>query len=161
MDFGSLDLRKAADKEYWVHLRRGDVLLYADMDKPCEANRCRAKVASISKPGVDDAIKAVTRAGRMLAAGEAQLISANRQQRAELEKRLEGIEKDAEAAIKRFLMTAILDWENLIVDDNAVPFSRDQLDDWSEKGGPLHVLGLDIAEDVAAAMSPFGKAGSA
>lgn len=159
MDFGSLDLRKAADKEYWIHLRRGDVLLYADMAKG--ENPCRAKVASISKPGVDDAIKAVTRAGRMLAAGEAQLISANRQQRAELEKRLEGIEKDAEAAIKRFLMTAVLDWENLEIDGKFVPFSRDQLDDWSDKGGPLHVLGLEIAEDVAAAMSPFGKPASA
>jgi hypothetical protein len=159
MDFGALDLRKAADKEYWIHLRRGDQLLYAD-DEVCE-KPCRAKVASISKPGVDDAIKAVTRAGRMLGAGEAQLIQANRQQRAELEKRLAGIETEAEAAIKRFLMTAVLDWENLQVDGKDVPFSRDMLDDWSDKGGPLHVLGLDIAEDVAAAMSPFGKAGSA
>jgi len=119
------------------------------------------KVASIAKPGVDDAIKAVTRAGRMLSAGEAQLIQANRQQRAELEKRLSSIEVEAEAAIKRFLMTAVLDWENIQVDGKDVTFSRDMLDDWSDKGGPLHVLGLEIAEDVAAAMSPFGKAGSA
>jgi hypothetical protein len=158
MDFGSLDLRKAADKEYWVHLRRGETLLFLDMEG--QKGPCRAKVASIAKPGVDDAIKAVTRAGRMLAAGEAQLINANRQQRAELEKRLAGIEKEAEAAIKRFLMTAVLDWENLYDEGKDVPFSRDQLDDWSEKGGPLHVLGLDIAEDVAAAMSPFTKAGT-
>lgn len=158
MDFAALDLRKAAEKEYWVHLRRGDTLLYADMDKA--EGPCRAKVASISRPGVDDAIKAVTRAGRMLANAESQLIGANRQQRAALEKSLERIEADAEAAIKRFLMTAILDWENLMVGGKEVKFSREQLDDWSEKGGPLHVLGLDIAEDVAAAMSPFGKAGS-
>jgi hypothetical protein len=159
MDFGALDLRKAADKEYWVHLRRGDVYLYQDMEAATAPYR--VKVASIAKPGVDDAIKAVTRAGRMLGAGEAQLIQANRQQRAELEKRLSSIEVEAEAAIKRFLMTAVLDWENIQVDGKDVPFSRDMLDDWSDKGGPLHVLGLDIAEDVAAAMSPFGKAGSA
>jgi hypothetical protein len=158
MDFGALDLRKSADKEYWIHLRRGDVLLYLDMEG--QTKPCRAKVASIAKPGVDDAIKAVTRAGRMLGSGESQLIQANRQQRAELEKRLAGIEVEAEAAIKRFLMTAILDWENIEIDGKEVEFSRDQLDDWSDKGGPLHVLGLDIAEDVASAMSPFGKAGS-
>ena len=33
MDFDLLDLREAADKEYWVQLRMGDTLLFADMDK--------------------------------------------------------------------------------------------------------------------------------
>jgi hypothetical protein len=159
MDFDALDLRKAADKEYWVHLRRGETLLYKDME--AREGPCRVKVASIAKPGVDDAIKAVTRAGRMLGQGEGQLISANRQQRAELEKRLAEIEGMAEAAIKRFLMTAVLDWENIVAGGKDIPFSRDTLDDMSDKGGPFHVLGLDIAEDVAAAMSPFGKAGIA
>ncbi len=159
MDFDALDLRKAADKEYWIHLRRGDVYLYQDME--AQERPYRVKVASIAKPGVDDAIKSVTRAGRMLASGEAQLIQANRQQRVDLEKRLAGIEAEADKAIKRFLMAAILDWENIQSGGKDVKFTRDALDDFSDKGGPLHVLGLDIAEDVASAMSPFGKAGTA
>jgi hypothetical protein len=160
MDFGSLDLRKSAEKEYWIHLRRGDTLLYADMGK--KEGPCRAKVASISKSGVDDAIKSTMLAARLLAECEAAMVGAtSSMKRAELKKRHGEISDEADASVKRFLMLSILDWENLQVDGKAVPFSREQLDDWSDKGGPLHVLGLEIAGDVADAMSPFGKAGSA
>jgi hypothetical protein len=158
MDFGALDLRKAADKEYWVHLRRGDVYLYQDMEAATAPYR--VKVASIAKPGVLDAVTAAKRVARLVNQAEAQLGSANRQQRAELESRITRLENEAVSAIKRFLMDVVLDWENIQADGKDVPFSRDMLDDWSDKGGPLFVLFPEILEDVDDAASPFGKAGS-
>jgi len=160
MDFSALDLRKASNREYWVHLRSGDTLLYRDMDK--QEGPCRAKVASISKPGVDEAVKAVVLAAQIGAecVREMGTVVSNSRSK-ELAKRHAEIDKMASQAIKTFLMMAIVDWENIEQDGKLVPFTREQLDDWSEKGAPLHRIGFEIAGDVAEAMSPFSQHNSA
>ena len=159
MDIDQLDLREAADQEYWLQLRVGDRLLFCDMKK--QERPLRVKVASVAKSGVEDAVKAVTRAGRMSASAENALVHANRQQRAELEKRLEEIERTTEKAITRFLTTAILGWENIERGGKPLPFAIDALDDLSQKGAPLYRMAIAIAEDAALAMDPFTDAVSA
>lgn len=158
MDIDAFDLREAATREYWLQLRMGDRLLFCDMEK--QERPLRVKVASVAKQGVEDAVKAVTRLGRMMASAEAQLVNANRQQRAELEKRLDEIERSTEKAIARFLTTAILDWENVERGGKPLPYSKDALADLSEKGAPLYRMAFEIAEDAGAAMNPFGSAAS-
>ena len=153
MNIDQFDLRATETREYWIQLRVGDKLLFCDMEK--SERPLRVKVASIAKQGVEDAIKAVTRAGRMMNAAEAQLVQANRQQRVELEKRMDEIERTSEGALTRFLTTAIVDWDNLERDGKLLPYSKEALDDLSAKGAPLYRMALEIAGDAAIAMDPF------
>lgn len=159
MDIGQFDLREAADQEYWIQLRVGDRLLFNDMKK--QESPLRVKVASVAKPGVEDAVKSVTRAARMAHTVEAQLAVANRQQKVALETRLDEIERTTEKALTRFLLTAVLDWENIERGKEALPFSKDALAELSEKGAPLYRMAMAIAEDVAVAMDPFSGAATA
>lgn len=160
MDFDLLDLREAASKEYWLHLRLGETLLFADMDK--QERPCRVKVASIAEPDVEDAMKAVTRAGTLYRGVEAQLAqAANRQQRQAVEKRLADAEREAERALSRFLMTAIRDWENIEKGGKALPFSADALKDMAQPKAPLYRMASQIAEDAASAQSPFAESAPA
>lgn len=155
MDFAKLDLRAAAEQETWVHLRVGDILLYADDEK--QEHPCRVKVASVANPDVEKALKAGMRAARAVAAAETQLATANRQQCAELEKRLDVMERQMEKALQLFLATAILDWENIEFDGNDLPFSKQALADMSEPRGPFSRLASAIMEDMGNLANPFGK----
>lgn len=158
MDFSSLDLREAADKEYWVHLRLGDVLLYADdaKEKPC-----RVKVGSIADPEIEQAAKAVTRSGNASATVEAQLANAaNRDKRREIESRLDDIERQAEKAVVRFLMCSIKGWENIEKGGKPLEFSSEALKDMSQPKAPLFRLALTLAEDMGKVQSPFSQAES-
>lgn len=159
MDFDQLDLRTAAGKEYWVHLRLGDTLLYLDMDK--EQKPCRVKVASSVEPGVEDATKAVMRVGRMFQAAESALATANRDQRAGLEKRLDQLERESEKALTAFLMKAVKGWENIEQGGKELKFSPEALEDISQPKGPLYRMAASIAEDSAKAQNPFTNADSA
>jgi hypothetical protein len=159
MDFDLLDLREAAGKEYWVHLRAGDRLLFADMDK--QERPCRVKVASVANPEVEQALKAVTRAGRMYRGLEAALADANRQQRAALEKRLGDVERESERALTSFLMKSIVGWENIEKGGKDLPFSREALADMAEPKAPLFRLAQAIAEDAASAQDPFAESAPA
>ena len=153
MDFDLLDLREAGGKEYWVQLRLGDRLLFADMAK--QERPCRVKVASIANPDVEDALKAVTRVGRMYRGVEAGLADANRQQRAALEKRLTEVEQESERALSGFLNVAVRDWENIERGGELLPFSKDALKDMAQPKAPLFRLAASIAEDAASAQDPF------
>ncbi|MEW4469003.1 hypothetical protein AB1K62_14345 [Parasphingorhabdus sp. JC815] len=159
MDFDLLDLRTAAGKEYWVHLRLGNTLLYLDMDK--EEKPCRVKVASSVEPGVEDATKAVMRAGRMFQAAEDALSIANRDNRAALEKRLDQLERESEKCLTAFLVKAIKGWENIEQGGKELKFSPEALEDLAQPKGPLFRMAATIAEDSAKAQSPFAKADSA
>jgi len=155
MDFDILDLRGAAGKEYWVHLRVGDRLLYADMEN--QERPCRVLVASIADPEVEEALKAVTRSGRLYRSVETALGEANRQQRKALEARLEAIERESEKALTRFLTTAIRGWENIERGGKPLPFSQEALADLAEPKAPLFRLAATIAEDAASAQDPFSE----
>lgn len=158
MDFDLLDLREAADKEYWVHLRMGDTLLYADKD---QQRPCRVKVASIAELGVEDAMKAVSRVGTMSANLEAQLAGANRQQRAGVEQRLDQAEREAEKCLTQFLVKTIRGWENIEKGGKELPFSDEALKDMAQVKAPLYRLAANIATDMGEAQSPFAQAETA
>lgn len=154
MDFDLIDLREAASKEYWVQLRLNDTLLFSDMGK--QERPCRVKVASISEPEVEEATKAVTRAGNMYRALEAQLTGAvNRQQRQVIEKRLSEVEREAEKALTDFLVKTVIDWENIEKGGKPLEFSRDALKDMAQPKAPLFRMASAIAEDAANAQNPF------
>lgn len=154
MDFDLLDLRQTAEKEYWVHLRLGDTLLYADMDK--QEGPCRVKVASISNPDIEAQLKAVNRVATRFSHAEAEFAGAkDRQARLATEKRLDSIDAEAEKIFSNFLCEIILDWENIQKGGNTLPFSADALKDMSAKGGPLFRMASTIAGDAIKAQSPF------
>ena len=155
MDFAKLDLRAAAEQETWVHLRVGDILLYADDDK--QERPCRVKVASVANEVVERSLKTGIRIAKAVAAAEAQLATANRQQSAELEKRLDALEKHMDKAQKDFLLTAILDWENIEIDGKVVEFSKATLSDLSEPKAPFARLAKAIMEDMGDLASPFSR----
>jgi len=156
MDFSNLDLREAASKEYWVHLRLDDTLLFAGKDKPC-----RVKTASAASPEVEEALKAVTRVGALSTNIEGQLaLAANRQKRRAIEGKIDEVERDAERALTRFLCTAIVDWENIEKDGKSLPFSKEALSDYSQPKAPLFRLAVTLAEDMREAQSPFAEAES-
>jgi hypothetical protein len=158
MDFDLIDLREAASKEYWVQLRFGDTLLFSDMEK--QERPCRVKVASISEPGVEEASKAVTRAGNMYRALEAQLAGvANRQQRQTIEKRFAEVEREAEKALTDFLVKTVIDWENIDKGGKPLDFSHDALKDMAQPKAPLFRMASAIAEDAANAQNPFIESG--
>lgn len=153
MDFAKLDLRAAAEQEHWLHLRVGDTLLYNDDD----GTPCRVKVRSVANDEVERALKVGTRAARAVATAENQLATANRQQKAEIEPRLDALEKQMEKALQAFLATAIVDWENIKVGGKPVPFSKDALADMSEPKAPLARLAPAIMDDMGNLANPFGK----
>ena len=160
MDFDLLDLREAAGKEYWVQLRLGDTLLFADMEK--QERPCRVKVASAAEPKVEEAMKAVTRAGSLYRSIEAQVaLAPNRQQRQALEKRLEEAEKEAEKALTRFLVVSIRDWENIQKGGEPLKFSDEALKDMAQPKAPLFRIAASLAEDAASAQSPFSESAPA
>lgn len=157
MDFGLLDLRRASEQEYWVQLRVGDTLLKTDDDKPC-----RVKVASIGEPGVEDAIKAVTRVGRLSQQIEAQMaLAPNVKEREVIAKRLDTVEKEAERCLTTFLIKAVRGWENIFVGGEEVKFSQSALADMAEPKAPLFRLAASIAADMAEVQDPLGKRESA
>lgn len=159
MDFDLLDLRNAADKEYWVQLRHGDTLLFADMDK--QERPCRVKVASVAEPGVEDAMKAVARVASMRQSVEAQLsVAPNREQRKALEKRLDDVERETDKCLTTFLIKIVRDWENIDKGGKPLPFSEEALRDMAQPKAPLFRLAGLIAEDAASAQSPFTDANS-
>lgn len=153
MDFGKLDLRGSAEIETWLHLRVGDEFLYADDDK--QKRPCRIKVASVANNEVEAALKAGRRAAVAVAKAEDQLASANRQQRAEFEKRLDSLERRMEDALKAFLAVAIVDWENIEIDGKAVSFSEERLADLSEPKAPFARMATAIMEDMGNLLNPF------
>lgn len=154
MDFDLLDLREAADKEYWVQLRMGDTLLFADMEK--QERPCRVLVASMAEPGVEEATKAVSRAGTMYRSLEAQLAAAaNREQRRAIEKRLGEVDREAEKCITNFLMRSVRQWENIVKGSDPLPFSDEALKDMAQPKAPLFRMASAIAEDAANAQNPF------
>ncbi|MAH32275.1 MAG: hypothetical protein CMG78_09595 [Marinobacter sp.] len=156
MDFDLLDLREAADKEYWVQLRMGDTLLFADMDK--QERPCRVKVASIAEPGVEDATKAVGRVGNLYRTVEVQLANAsNRDQRRAAEKRLVEVEREAEKCLTTFLVKTIRGWENLVKGGELLPFSAEALLDMAQPKAPLFRMASAIAEDAMSAQNPFSR----
>lgn len=157
MDFDILDLREAGSREYWVQLRHGGTLLFADMDK--QERPCRVKVASIAEHEVEQAVKAVMRVGGMVGNLEAQLVAApNKQQRTQLEKRLEEIEREAERCITAFIVKAVRDWENIEKGGKVLPFSTAALEDMAQPKAPLFQLAIAIAEDAGRAQNPFPDA---
>ena len=155
MDFGKLDLRAAADQEHWLHLRVGDTLLYLDEEK--QEGPCRVKVRSVANDEVERALKVGTRAARAVATAESQLATANRQQKGEIEPRLDALEKQLEKALQAFLTTAIVDWENIQVGGKSLPFSKEALADMSEPKAPFARLATAIMDDMGNLASPFGK----
>lgn len=158
MDFAKLDLRETADNQFWVHLRVNDVYLYAGEgnEKPC-----RVRVASITDPGVETALKAVERAGRSSAAFESQLSTANREQRKALESRADAAEVAAQRCITQFLTTVVKDWENIEIDGKPLEFSQEALVDMSQPKAPMFRLATAISKDMAELYDPFGLADSA
>lgn len=152
MDFAKLDLRAAAGQEHWLHLRVGDIYLYND---EAETLPCRVKVASVAKPEVEKALNAATRAAQSVAVLQRDLALANRQQRAELEPRLDAAEKRAAELQGALLATAIVDWENIQIGDDVVKFSKDALADLCEPKAPFFRMGGEIMEDMAKLASPF------
>lgn len=154
MDFDLLDLREAADKEYWVQLRMGDTLLFADMDK--QQGPCRVLVASMAEPGVEDAAKAIARAGALYGAIEAQLaVAPNREQRRAVEKRMAELDREAEKCISNYLLKAVRGWDNIEKGGEPLPFSDEALKDMAQPKAPLFRMASAIAKDAAAAQSPF------
>ena len=160
MDFDLLDLREAAGNEYWVQLRMGDTLLFADMDK--QQGPCRVLVASMAEPGVEDAAKAVSRAGTMYRAIEAQLaVAPNREQRRAVEKRLADLDREAEKCISNFLLKTVRGWENINKGGEPLAFSDEALKDMAQPKAPLFRMATAIAEDAATAQSPFSESETA
>ena len=159
MDFDRLDLREAADNQYWVHLRMGETLLFADMDK--QERPCRVKVASVASPDVEASMKAVTRAGSQYSAVEGQMALANRNQTKELENKLNGLEREAEKALTHFLVTSVKGWENIEKGGKPLEYSLDALKNMAAPKAPLYRLATTLAQDAAGAQSPFVEAESA
>ena len=121
-------------------------------------NLCQAQGGNqppIANADVEDALKAVTRVGRMYRGVEAGLADANRQQRAALEKRLAEVEQESERALSGFLNVAVRDWENIERGGEPLPFSKDALKDMAQPKAPLFRLAASIAEDAASAQDPF------
>lgn len=156
MDFSKLDLREAAGRQDWVHLRVGDTLLFADEDK--QERPCRVKAASVTEPGVEGALKAMERAGRKSESLEAQLITANREQKKEVERQADEAARASEKAISAFLRLVIVGWENIEVSGKEVEFNADALHDLTEPKAPLFRLAPTISKDLAALYNPFSKA---
>lgn len=157
MDLDLLDLRQAAEREYWVHLRLGNTKLYSNMDDM--EGPCRVKVASVANPEVERQITAVERVGKRFSHAEFEYSSAkDGQVRKALEKRLDLIDSEASKLFSKFLQTIVLDWENLEKDGKPLPFSPEALADLSEKGAPLFRMATEIAEDAGKAQHPFTQA---
>lgn len=160
MDFDLLDLREASEKRYWIGLRLGNTLLFRDMKK--QEGPCRVQVKSPAEAQVEEALKAITRAGNRESLLASQLASApNRDERRAIESRLDDAERDAQKAIKRFLTTVICDWENIERGGKIVPFSDEALQDMAEPKGPLFRLAIAISQDMVKAIDPFTEADSA
>jgi hypothetical protein len=155
MDFAKLDLRTTAEEEHWLHLRIGDTYLYLDAAK--QDGPCRVKVLSVANDAVEKALKVGTRTARAVAAAEAQLATANRQQKAEWEGRLDALEKQLERASQAFLMAAIVGWENIHVDGKSVPFTKEALADFSEPKAPFARLATAIMDDMGNLANPLWK----
>lgn len=159
MDFADLDLRTAADEESWLHLRIGDHYLYLDAAK--QEGPCRVKVRSIANDAVDRARKVAMRLARAVSAADEQLAMANRQQRAELESRLDTLEKQFDKAFEAFMLATIVDWENINRDKSPVPFSKDALADMCKPMAPFTRLAKSIMDDMGNLANPLWKPPSA
>lgn len=154
MDFAKLDLRAAAEQETWVHLRVGDILLYADDDK--QERPCRVKVASVANPAVEEALDAAQLASEAAFKARAAFHVANRSDRAGAEKRLKDAQERSTKLISAFLVTAIVDWENIESGGKVLEFSKAALADLCEAKAPLFRMANEIMEDMAKLASPFG-----
>jgi hypothetical protein len=152
MDFAKLDLRTTAEQEHWLHLRAGDHYLYND---EAETEPCRVRVASVAKPEVEKALTAAERGVQAVTALRHDLARANRQQRAEIEPRLDAAEKRAAELQSAFLVAAIVDWENIEVGEEPAKFTKAALADLCEPKAPFFRLAGEIMEDMAKLASPF------
>lgn len=157
MDFAQLDLRNASTKEYWVHLRIGDTLLYSDMDK--QEKPCKVKMAATTSVEVKAALKTtlreadqVERVSNLLAQED------NNAKREKLKDRLIKLDKALDETLENFLNIAVKDWQNIEYDGKPFIFSSDNLAQLSKVGAPLHRMASEIAQDTSKAQSPFIKA---
>jgi hypothetical protein len=155
MDFAKLDLRGAAGSEDWLHLRIGEQYLY--LDDEAQTGPCRVKVASVADASVERALTIAERAGHSAAMLRHDYSRANRQQKAEIEGKLDAAEKAATKAVADLLITAIRDWENIYVDGKPLEFSKDALADLCQPKAPFFRMSGEIMEDMAKLASPFGK----
>jgi len=155
MDFAKLDLRSAAGSESWLHLRVGEQYLY--LDDEAQIGPCRVKVASVADPSVERALTIAERAGHSASALRFDYSRANRQQKAEMEGKLDAAEKAATKAVAELLITAIRDWENIHFDGKPLEFSADALADLCQPKAPFFRMSGEIMEDMAKLASPFGK----
>lgn len=154
MDFANLDLRAAASKEYWVQLRVGDTLLYAD--EKVQKKPCRVRIGSPADPEIEEAAKAVKRVGHIYAQVELSLGATKAsQQQKQVERRLDALDREAEVLLQDFLRKAIKGWENIEFDGKELAFSPSALEDMSQPKAPLFRMATEIAEDAAKAVDPF------
>ena len=154
MDFAKLDLRRTAEDEYWLHLRAGTMLFYAD-----EATKQRpseVQILSPSSPEVEGLLKSIERVGKLFARTEMSLVgSSAAQARRETERQLDALDKEAEALLTRFLVQSIRNWRNIMVDGEELPFTQENLLDMAQPKAPLFRLAQFIAEDAGRALDPF------